>query len=154
MSKVLAGTLTYLRKTEPICFLHPAQTRFPGSSGVGSAHYESFASSFQLPAHLEERDGCVSSVPQLHVALASPHLRSWSSCLHFPFTAASSLPPPASPIPIHIVTCTQKVTSYRLQQEAGISKGGILLSGFWVILPSAYSGLAFSSDTPEIIAAC
>lgn len=91
---------------------------------------------------------------QLHVPVSSSRLCARPNI----FISSSQLTPgsffpSASPLPIHVVTSTQKIISHRFQSEAGISKGGILKS-----VPGAHS-LSMSwggtpSGTPEITPAC
>ena len=87
-----SGTLTDFRKTEPICFLHPSQTWFPGSSGVSLAHKQRFAfywsPNFSCQDTWEgERVICVFS-PSSFVLLRLLHT---SELLQFPFSTYSSL---------------------------------------------------------------
>lgn len=84
----------------------------------------------QLLGHLGA--GACLQFLQPHVAVVFPCLQGGSQLFRFPFSTYSRLlfTLSVSPIPIHVVTCTQKITSYRFQLEAGISKGGVLISGF------------------------
>lgn len=70
----------------------------------------------------------------LRTSMVGPNLSTSPSQL----TPGSFLPLPTCAIPTHVVTYIQKIISYRLQSEAGISKGGILLPEFQVIFPGIF----------------
>ena len=102
---------------------------------------------FQLPGHLGGRESylCLQSL-QLRVATASPHL--WTSPVPLLNLLQSPLPPPAFPIPTHLVTYTQKIKCCRLRWKQEFLRVGFYYqSSRWSF--QAFSGpVVFSEGFP------